>query len=171
MPAWSQPHETVPVTFYQPHQVVLAVAHGLRFVREEPRDSNRGQAVEAMLKVTGLGPGYAWCAAMVAWCGNAALGSDWPLPLTASVAALGAAGEQKRLLRQSPKAGDVFLVWFPSLHRFAHTGFVRGVRADGTVETTEGNTNDGGSRDGWGLFERTRKFTAADRFIRWEDAL
>ena len=157
-------------TFYQPHELVLAVARGLRFVREEPRNSNRGQAVEAFLKLTGLGGGQPWCAAFVAWAGQTALGKDWPLPLTASCAALGTAADGKHLLRQAPKAGDVFLLWFPSLQRFAHTGLV--VSVDGsTVTTLEGNTNDGGSRDGWGVFQRTRTFAAADRFIRWEDAL
>lgn len=158
------------MTLYRPHELVLAVARGLRFVREEPRNSNRGQAVEAMLELTGLGPGQPWCAALVAWVGQTALGKDWPLPLTASCAALGAAADAKRLLRQSPQAGDVFLIHFASLGRFAHTGFVVGVQA-GAVTTLEGNTNDGGSRDGWGVFQRTRHFTVADRFIRWEDAL
>ena len=30
-----------------------------------------------------------------------------------------------------------------------------------------GNTNPGGSRDGYGVFERVRHFGAADRFLHW----
>src|SRR6187551_1485047 len=104
------------MTVYQPHELVLAVARGIRFVREEPRNSNKGQGVEAMLKATGLGPGYPWCAAMVAFVGLAALGKDWPLPHTASCAQLGQAAEVRHLLHETPAVGDVFLLWYPKLN-------------------------------------------------------
>jgi hypothetical protein len=157
------------VTLYQPHELVLAVARGVGFAREQPRNSNRGQAIEAMLKLTGLDGGYPWCAAFVAWCGVSALGERWPLPRTASVQQLYNAAEVRKLVSPRPEPGDVFCLWFPSLGRFAHTGFVRKVEGD-VAFTVEGNTNDGGSRDGWGVFERTRHFGPQDRFIRWQSA-
>lgn len=146
---------------------VLAAARALKFVREEPRNSNAGQAVEAMLKLCGLGKGHPWCAAFVAHAGHAVYGKDWPLPLTAGCAALGEAAKAKGILVNTPLPGDVFLVWFPKLGRFGHTGFVTALGEGGSHRCIEGNTNDGGSRDGWGVFERDRAFGPNDRFIRW----
>lgn len=149
----------------------IAAARALAFVREEPKNSNGGQAVEAMLKLCGLGKGHPWCAAFVSWVGRAAFGSQWPLPLTAGCAALGEAAKAKGILVNTPLPGDVFLVWFPKLGRFGHTGFVTGVLEPVSngykLRCIEGNTNDGGSRDGWGVFERDRTFGPNDRFIRW----
>jgi hypothetical protein len=144
---------------------VLAAARALRFVREEPLGSNAGQAVEAFLKLTGLGKGHPWCAAGVAYAGNAALGSRWPLPLTASCVALGQFAQKKKVLVTEPAVGDVFLLWLTvnGVQRFAHTGFVTALPGS----TSEGNTSGGGSREGWGWFERERKWKPEDRFIRW----
>jgi hypothetical protein len=153
---------------YSAEDVVLATARSLLFVREEPKNSNKGQAVEAFLKVTGLGGGYPWCAAYVAFCGQSAFGARWPLPLTAGCAALGQAADKKGILTATPHVGDVFLLYYPSLGRFAHTGFITAI-VGASCRTIEGNTNDGGSRDGWGVFERMRSFGDRDRFIHWQD--
>ncbi len=152
-------------------EAVLRCASAFRFVREEPRNSNRGQAVETFIRFTRLDPPQPWCASYVAWVGAAMLGDGWPLPLTASCYQLHQAAKGKGLLREAPAAGDVFLTWSTGLNRMAHTGFVVTVLPDGACRTTEGNTNGGGSRDGWGVFERTRRFGAHDRFIRWVEAL
>jgi hypothetical protein len=116
-----------------------------------------------MLQVTGLGPGYPWCAAFVAHVGKSALGAKWPLPLTAGCAVLGDFAKSRGLLVETPEVGDVFLVYFPSLKRYAHTGFVLGLNGS----TIEGNTSGGGSREGWGVFARSRAWKPQDRFIRW----
>lgn len=142
--------------------MVLAAARALLPVREEPRNSNAGQMVEAMLALVGNPKGDPWCAAFVAHAGVAALGKAWPLPRTASCAVLGDAAQAKGWLVADPHPGDVFLVWSAKLGRYAHTGFVT---EDGTIE---GNTNDGGSRDGYGVFARRRAWAPEDRFIRWE---
>lgn len=152
---------------YDATDMVLAVARSMLFVREEPKDSNAGQAVEAFLQATGLGKGYPWCAAFVAYCGRAALGTAWPLPMTAGCAALGAFASQRAILDVVGLPGDVFLVWSPKLGRYAHTGFIVDVAATGAYRTIEGNTNDGGSRDGWGAFVRQRSLGLHDRVIRW----
>lgn len=155
---------------YSAIDVVLRLANAMTFVREEPRNSNRGQAVERFLKETGLGPGYPWCAAYVAWVGRMALGAaTWPLPNVAGCMSLFDAGKQKGMVRTAPVRGDVFLIYSPSLRRFAHTGFV-GAVAGSVAETFEGNTNDGGSRDGWGVFRRERTFGPEDRFLRWTES-
>lgn len=132
--------------------------------------SNAGQAVEAIQKATGNKRGAPWCASFVAKAGVSALGLRWPLKLTGSVAQLATEAEKRGALFADPQPGDVFVIWFPSLNRFAHTGFVVSVngREAGTIE---GNTSGGGSREGWGVFSRTRTFGPKDRFIRWQNLL
>lgn len=150
-----------------PVDLVLRVAAATEGAVESPPNSNAGPYVERVLKRTGLGKGHPWCAAWVADVGRLALGADWPLPMTASCYHLGEHARTKGALVTTPDAGDVFLVYFPTLKRFAHTGLVTEVLADGSVRTIEGNTNDGGSRDGWGVFRRTRRLGPNDRCIRW----
>lgn len=150
--------------------LVLGIAAALDFVREEPRNSNKGQAVERFLLTTGFKTPQPWCAAYVAYVGESALGKRWPLPLTAGCATLHDAATRRGILREKPAYGDVFLIYYPSKNRMAHTGFVTEVLADGRCRTLEGNTNGGGSRDGWGVFPRIRTFGPNDRFIRWTDA-
>lgn len=156
---------------YNAADLLLAVARALDFVREEPRNSNWGQAVRRFLEFVGWKKAAPWCAAYVAYVGGRAFGAKWPLPKTASCYQLGEAAKAKDLLRSHPFRGDVFLLYYPSLGRFAHTGFIVEVLDDGSCRTLEGNTNDGGSRDGWGVFTRTRTFGPNDRFIRVTDAL
>lgn len=147
-------------------EIVLAVARSQLWVREVGGD-NRGQVVEHYLGVVGLAPGNPWCAAFVAWVGSASV-PRWPLPRTGGCQALKEAAERARLLRDRPAPGSVFLIWRPALHRFAHTGFVVGAVAEGW-KTLEGNTNPDGGREGYGVFERVRKFAPEDRFIHWID--
>jgi hypothetical protein len=152
------------MALYADVELVLAAARALRFVREEPKSSNRGQGVEAIQRSTGNGPGDPWCASYVTYCGVAAIGQAWPLPASGSCASLGRYAEEHGLLVTGPpERGDVFLLWYPKLDRFAHTGFC----TDSTGTTLEGNTGQKGEREGWGVFERTRTFGENDRFIRW----
>ena len=69
------------------------------------------------------------------------------------------------------RSGDIFLVWFPSLKRFGHTGLVLSRNPDGSLETREGNTSGAGSREGWMVADRTRTLGKFDRVVRWVDAL
>lgn len=129
--------------------------------------ANAGPYVTRVLARTGLGPGHPWCAAYVADVGRCALGRDWPLPMTAGCAALGEFARTRAVLLDEPKAGDVFLLWYPSLNRYAHAGFVVRVTGERTVETIEGNTNADGGREGWLVARRTRRLGTQDRVIRW----
>ena len=145
---------------------VIAAAYACLPVREEPRDSNAGPMVEAMLATVGLAKGQPWCAAFVAWCGVAGFAKDYPFPKTGGCADLAKWAASNGRLVQSVTAPCVFLLWFPTMGRFAHTGFVVDAPdADGFCATIEGNSNDGGSRDGYGVFLRRRKFKPEDRFI------
>lgn len=142
---------------------------------EEPKTSNRGLSIDYWIKEAGLDPkgAFPWCAAYVGQCGRQALGALWPCPRTASVMTLiaWAAAGAKNLMHPQPEPGDLFVLWSTSLNRFAHVGIVTKVNKDLSFETLEGNTNDGGSRDGFGVFARHRTLHPRDRFIRWEAAL
>jgi len=156
------------VEFNQLRSNALAIAQSNDWVREHGGD-NKGEVVEHFLKGTGLGPGYPWCASFVSFVGKATMGTDWPLPLSASVMALHDAAVKKGLLTSEPKPGDIFLLWFTSKNRFAHTGFI--VEKDGDKwHVIEGNAADPSkpsSRNGWGVFHRRRTFSDKDRFISW----
>jgi hypothetical protein len=154
--------------------VVLAEATRFAGVTEQPPGSNRGVEVDYFVREAGLDPkgAYPWCAGFVGQIGRQALGAAWPCPRTASVAALAAWAKTNAgagVLVDHPARGDLFVLWFQSLNRFAHVGFVTAVTAGGFT-TLEGNAappNATSTREGFGVFERTRSVGPAMRFIRW----
>lgn len=124
-------------------------------VRETGGD-NRGFHVEKYLKTTGLGPGYAWCAAFVSWCyqqaGIVAPSSAWVPDYAGKEFRIYQRGKfQKR----EPQTGDVFMIWFEKLGRPAHIGFVDQWDKQ-WIATVEGNTNESGSREGDGVYKKRR---------------
>jgi len=137
-------------------------------VLEAPPGSNRGPRVDAYLRAVGLNPGagsFAWCAAFVYFCFDEASrghGRKNPLVKTAGVldhwnraAQRGARRIKAADALAQPdlvRPGQIFVMDFGG--GAGHTGMVRGIR-DGKLVTIEGNTNDGGSREGIGVFERT----------------
>ena len=146
----------------------LEAARGEIGVREDPPGSNRGPKVDEYLRSVGLNPAagsFAWCAAFVCWCfgkGAAALGAPNPLPRTAGALKLwndaGKTGA-KRIgaaeARSKPslvKPGQVFVL--SAGGGLGHVGIVESAE-NGVLTTIEGNTNDGGSREGVGVFRRT----------------
>lgn len=147
-------------------EAVVRAARSHRWVRET-QGSNHGEVVDRFLARVGLPPGNPWCAAFVAAVGSDTLLQDWPLPMVGGCASLGEAAQKAGMLFEYPAPGAVFLIYFPEKKRFAHTGFVVSQNPDGSWTTIEGNSNDDGSRDGTGVFERRRKFDAAARFIYW----
>lgn len=146
--------------------LVLQVARSQINVTECPPNTNKGLKVRDYLASCHLEEGYPWCAALVRWCGVFALGAAWPVPAMAGCASLGDWAKKQKVLKDTPEPGDIFLMYYPSLKRFAHTGFV--VEKDGEGwATIEGNTSGEGSREGWGVFAKVRTFGPHDRFIRW----
>lgn len=145
----------------------LAVLRALRPVVEVPKASNAGPFVEPIQKTTGNKPPDPWCASFVAYAGVSSFGDSWPLPKTASCQALYEYGKKHGLLVTDPQPGDVFLLWYPKLRRYAHTGVLTGVLPDGKVATVEGNTTNDGSREGWRVLERTRTLKPEDAILRW----
>lgn len=146
---------------------VLRVATAEIGVMEVPPGSNRGPRVDEYLKSVKLKPAsgsYAWCAAFVFWCfreSAKALQIDNPAVQTAgALDTWNQAGN-----RNIPRVAVREAVEKPSLVQpgmvfvlgtsggQGHVGIVKQV--DGVVLTTiEGNTNDGGSREGVGVFLR-----------------
>ena len=150
---------------------VLNLAWWLRWVTET-KPPNRGEAVDAIVRVTGVDPAQRipWCAAFVAACGYAVLKDLWPLAKVAGCVSLSDDAVRKGLRFKVPEVGAIFLLWGPTVQpvpRFRHTGFIRRALSNGLWETVEGNTNAGGSPEGTGVFVRQRSFAPEDRFIHW----
>lgn len=165
--------------------LVLAEAARYRAVREVPVGSNRGVEIDYWVGEAGLDPraGAAWCACYVGQVGRQALGRAWPCPRTASVhdparhwTSLVAWAEDRGVLVSGPARGDLFALWNDGLGRFAHVGFVQAVVASAPgrppmLKTIEGNSNPGGGREGYGVFELARTPGPRTRYIRWVDAV
>lgn len=157
----------------QQSDVLIAEAKRYLGVVESPKLSNRGTCVDYWIRECGLDPkgSYPWCAAFVGQVGRQALGHAWPLPRTASCAVLASWAEKAGKLVTVPQPGDLFLLWEAQLTpaRYGHVGFVVDVAAR-DFGTIEGNTNPGGSRDGFGVFARRRPLGGTTHFVRWEAA-
>ena len=124
-------------------------------VEEVPRGSNWGPMVKVFLRAAGLAGPAPWCAAFVTWCLVIAGVQRSKLPLaSASTAAWIKWAWVNHRFYTSPKRGDLF-VW--NDQGKGHIGFVADVYPKtGKVRTIEGNTNDGGSREGFAVCERKR---------------
>ena len=142
----------------------LDIAVRLAFVKEST-NHNDGAWVEALLRIVDCKRGDPWCAAFVSVCLAIAHAGHSPLPMTASCEALHQFGKVHGLLVTDPRAGDVFLILTPEGHAH-HTGFCMGTVVNGRVATIEGNTNTDGSRDGWGVFARSRAVSPLLAFLR-----
>jgi len=130
---------------------------------KEASGANDGRWVEAIQRTTGNKKGDAWCASFVSFVLDIAFSGRNPLPTTASCDVLLETARAQGRLTDTPEPGDVFLV-LKSRDDAVHTGIVSRV-TEQTVATLEGNTNSGGSRDGWGVFARERR-RASLAFIR-----
>lgn len=153
---------------------VLVVAQSQVGVRETPGKANRGPEVDAYIKSVGLNPagGYAWCQAFIYWCFQQAanmLNVPNPLLKTAGVLAhwnntkARKIGVKQALAQPSLiEPGMIFVMDFGK--GTGHIGFVE--RVDGaTIHTIEGNTNDGGSREGIAVMRRQRTIASMKGFI------
>lgn len=144
----------------------LAIARSQIGVCEHPAGSNRGPKVDEYVRCVGLSPtgGFAWCAAFVYWCfEEAARREGRPNPVVKTAGVLSHWNKARQL--GIPRIAAADAIAQPGLIRpghvfimdygggVGHTGMVAGVRA-GKLVTIEGNTNDGGSREGIGVFER-----------------
>ncbi len=146
---------------------VLGVARKEVGVMEDPIGSNSGPRVNQYLASVGDASGLAWCAAFVYWCFQQASSSiKIPNPATRTAGAMDVWNEAgTRGIRRIATAeaancpglvqpGMIFVIATGGGH--GHVGLVEKV-AGVVLTTIEGNTNDGGSREGIGVFRRTAR--------------
>ena len=120
---------------------------------------NDGPQVEAYQKVTGNHKGDSWCACFIAWCLNQnglkvhgnAMAQSW---FTSKYLVYKQSNEGVRQL--AAKRGNTGSIYFNHLHRIGHIFFIDNLKDDYVV-TVEGNTNNGLSRDGVGVFRNKRR--------------
>lgn len=147
-------------------------------VRESPLGSNRGPEVDRYLRAVGLNPvgnHFAWCVAFTHFCYLRAaekVGIDNPHIKTAGVLAHwnlakttpGVVRVTKAQAVADPglvKPGSLFIIDLGG--GAGHSGIVVKT-ANGRLVTVEGNTNDGGSREGIGVFQRdARKINSINK--------
>lgn len=136
-------------------------------VREQPPGSNRGPRVDVYLETAGVEPGEPYCAsAIYTWFAEAAadmtahgLVVASPVPKTGYCPSLANWGKQAGRVLADPSAaqpGDILLLHYDSLGRFAHTEIVSANAGGGTLHTVGANTNDDGGREGVGVFAKVR---------------
>jgi lysozyme family protein len=138
-------------------------------VREVPLGSNRGPRVDQYLEAVEPGLRAApWCMAFVYWCfGRAAANLNLanPVPRTAGVKRSWQMAQSLpglTILPAAQAASDPSLV-VPGMVFYIDTGPTTGhsgLVADvigGTLVTIEGNTNEGGSANGIGVFQRSKR--------------
>jgi hypothetical protein len=141
----------------------LTVALSQDGVREKG-GPNRGPEVEGYLKRVGLDGGASWCQAFVYWCFDeaarnlkvanpvvktAGVLTHWAKSPTEARVYARAAFDDPTLIRP----GAIFIIDHGSGK--GHTGLVTRVLS-GEIATIEGNTNARGSREGDGVYQKTR---------------
>lgn len=161
-------------SFLDPHLAALSYAYDELGVKET--STNWGPKVKEYLAAAGVTVPAAWCAAFVYWCVEQASklkGVENPLkdiPLKAYVQSYyNYAKEHGKLIPfKEVGPGDLFLIYYPSLKRYGHIGFVYGAyHNDNYYETVEGNTNSQGGREGNEVALRKRKVDDNTVFFRY----
>lgn len=153
---------------------VIEAARNEIGVMEVPSGSNRGPRVDQYVSSVGLSPTgrFAWCVAFIYFCfeqAAAELGRRNPMVKTGGVLAHwnkaashpGATRIISRKAVDDPslvKPGHIFVMDFGS--GLGHSGLVEAVTG-GKLITLEGNSNDGGSREGVGVFRRQARKIAS----------
>lgn len=137
------------------HQLVALLVQQT-YVRETdgPNDSPEIRHYQAS---TGNAPPDPWCCSFVCWGLHYLLGNRMTLPMTGSCELLRQAAKKRGMLIGVPRYGCVGLLINRDTNT-AHHAFVvtSDPEPDGSFDTIEGNTNDNGSREGDGVYERHR---------------
>ena len=141
---------------------------------EEVDGSNCGVRVDTYKSATNLPPheAWPWCAAFVCWLVREAVRTDGPYTFARPTTA-GAWDFENWSKKQDNsthtlrtpgndiKAGDIVIF------KFSHIGLcVRSAEA-GRIRTVEGNTDAAGSREGGGVFEKSRALDSIKTRIRF----
>jgi hypothetical protein len=181
--------ESVPATITAPTPLLaqaITIARSQIGVMEQPPGSNRGPQVDEYVRRVGLSPAgrFAWCAAFLYFCfDEAALAQARANPVVKTAGVLDhweTAGRRGVPRITSARAvqdpglvqpGHIFIIDTGAPGGGGHTGLVVEVLG-GKVVTIEGNTNDAGSAEGVGVFERqSRKIVQINKgFIDYSAA-
>ena len=157
-------------------------------VEEGPK--NWGDRVSQFLKRVGYSKPRPWCAAFVYWSideAAAKLKQPNPFIRTGYCPSIHRWAKKQDILLDKPQVGDVFLAYkhfsdpplLGSLNYMyfsaqisvldaCHIGFVAQVLG-AKFYTIEGNTNDDGSADGYGVLEHERDNSDSYKFVRWQN--
>lgn len=143
---------------FKTRKKLVAIAASQIGVRELT-GNNDGHAVSSYLKLVGLPPGYAWCAAFISW---VFAQEGYSHPRTAWSPAL----FPRDRITATPAPADLIGIHVPSFNRIAHVGMVERSYHDWII-SIEGNTNMSGGRDGDGVYRRWRHRRTIARFANW----
>ena len=144
-----------------------AIAWADSFTGERESGWNGGKFVTMLLDALSVPRGSAWCAAFASYCLTKAGVKGGPMGWRrASVKRwVDWAFHNGRLYYSSPQRGDVF-AWIND-NGTGHMGFVLGAPDfSGEFRTIEGNSNKAGSREGDGVYKRSRMVGKRMVYIR-----
>jgi hypothetical protein len=146
----------------------------------ESGGSNSGAAIRKYQAATSLEPDkWPWCAAFVDWCIAEWLKDAEAVAWLALKVRTPEAWRPKTALaygflnwaKNRPNTSDILLPTEKAqagdivMYTFSHVGIV--ISDNGkTIQTVEGNTNGEGSRDGDGVYFKTRNKSLVKRFVR-----
>jgi len=127
-----------------------------------------------MLKSVGINFPAPWCAAYVGIvCRNSCISypysgfvPNWSVGTWKEKVVFDKRKASRSVLPTEVRRGDIATIYFSSLKRDAHIFIILGVTEKGNLITIEGNTNDNGSRDGYGVFVRVRELWQVSKVIR-----
>ncbi len=142
----------------RPYKKLIPIAEAELWVREET-GNNDGTRVEEYQAAAGLKKGDPYCAAFISWVFKQA---GYNAPRTGWSPSLFPVAK----LVKAAAPGNVFGIYFPSLKRIAHCGFVASVKGD-WIGTIEANTNISGNREGDGVHKRLRHKKSIYRYSEW----
>lgn len=154
----------------QAEQIIKRAAWDLN-LREMPWGSNNGGRLREVLKETEFKPGDPWCMYWVVAVMIDVFKGKNNLPqsvlYTGSCQAAAEHAAELNKLSRSAATGCIFVLMNTAGH-FHHAGFVTAVDVyNGIIHTIEGNTNDNGSTEGYGVFYHKRNMSPLIRYIIW----
>ncbi len=128
--------------------------------------NNDGKEVEMFLRSTGLGKGYAWCAAFVTYCH---IENDIAIPEKAPAWSPAWFPKHRLINHEKALPGDVFGIYYANMKRIGHVGFIDQAwnNDSSNIITVEGNTNGDGSREGDGVYRKRRSKKQIKSISRW----
>lgn len=165
----------VPQTFGEVLADVALTQVGIR----EVDGSNSGPHIQKYQRATWLdGTGWPWCAAFICWCVREGLAKTGDIEMPYRPKTAGAWDFEKWARGGYGDNGDLVHLINPArpaeirrgdilVYEFSHIGIADGPPdATGRIPTIEGNTNAAGSREGDGVFAKTRRPDQVRSMIR-----